>query len=60
MPTNVPFAYCSVLKKSLEKEELENAADLNVIKFSPSLPAWKKDAITRMGYGNLNKVRLAV
>ena len=24
--------------------------------FNPPLPDWKKDAITRLGYGNLNKV----
>lgn len=27
------------------------------MQFSPALPTWKTDAINRMGFGNLNKVR---
>jgi len=30
----------------------------NMVNFNPPLPDWKKDAITRLGYGNLNKVVL--
>ena len=30
----------------------------NMVSFNPPLPDWKKDAITRLGYGNLNKVVL--
>ena len=28
------------------------------VNFNPPLPDWKKDAITRLGYGNLNKICL--
>lgn len=30
----------------------------NTVKFDPPLPTWKKDAIQRLGFGNLNKVIL--
>ena len=28
-----------------------------MVSFNPPLPEWKTEAITRLGYGNLNKVR---
>lgn len=28
------------------------------IAFKPALPGWKQDAIQKLGFGNLNKVRL--
>lgn len=30
----------------------------NAVKFNPPLPRWKRDAIQRLGFGNLNKVVL--
>ena len=29
-----------------------------MISFNPPLPEWKTEAISRLGYGNLNKVKL--
>lgn len=31
----------------------------NNVTFNPPLPQWKIDAINRLGFGNLNKVRLS-
>ena len=28
-----------------------------MVSFNPPLPEWKTEAITRLGYGNLNKVQ---
>jgi lysine-specific histone demethylase 1 len=32
----------------------------NIVNFNPPLPDWKKEAIQRLGYGNLNKVTIVV
>lgn len=48
---------------SIEADKIVFAAPLGVLKeqsirFEPSLPQWKRDAIRRMGFGLLNKVIL--
>jgi len=39
------------------KESLRNNG-INTIQFIPPLPEWKTAAVNRLGFGNLNKVRL--
>ena len=41
-----------VLKQSIGT----NPSAPNTVSFNPPLPQWKADAITRLGFGNLNKV----
>ena len=43
-----------VLKQSITS----TASSPNTVTFNPPLPDWKKDAVQRLGYGNLNKVVL--
>ncbi|MPC16723.1 Lysine-specific histone demethylase 1A [Portunus trituberculatus] len=43
-----------VLKQSIGT----NPSAPNTVSFNPPLPQWKADAITRLGFGNLNKVVL--
>ena len=43
-----------VLKQSISTA----TSSPKMVNFNPPLPDWKKDAITRLGYGNLNKVVL--
>lgn len=43
-----------VLKIAVAKESNQ----LNTVRFEPPLPQWKKTAIERLGFGNLNKVVL--
>merc|ERR1719309_1243800 len=40
------------------KQSISSATSSPIVNFNPPLPDWKKDAITRLGYGNLNKVVL--
>ena len=40
------------------KESTRGSGGLNSIQFTPALPDWKSAAIQRMGFGNLNKVRI--
>jgi lysine-specific histone demethylase 1 len=49
-----------VLKKTplLSSREEEAVADHAVIRFEPPLPAWKREAIARLGFGSLNKIVL--
>lgn len=46
-----------VLKESVTEETKGETPSPNSVQFMPSLPDWKADAIKRLGYGNLNKVR---
>eukprot|EP00090_Calanus_glacialis_P045560 TRINITY_DN8539_c0_g1_i1.p1 TRINITY_DN8539_c0_g1~~TRINITY_DN8539_c0_g1_i1.p1 ORF type:complete len:784 (+),score=291.53 TRINITY_DN8539_c0_g1_i1:46-2397(+) len=43
-----------VLKQSIQQP----TSSPNMVTFNPPLPDWKKEAIQRLGYGNLNKVVL--
>jgi len=43
-----------VLKQSISS----SASSPNTVTFNPPLPDWKKEAVQRLGYGNLNKVVL--
>jgi len=43
-----------VLKQSIQQP----TSSPNMVTFNPPLPNWKKEAIQRLGYGNLNKVVL--
>ena len=44
-----------VLKESVSPNA---ASSPNAPQFVPPLPAWKKEAVERLGFGNLNKVVL--
>ena len=39
-------------------KECVRGTGLNSVQFIPPLPEWKSAAIQRMGFGNLNKVRI--
>ena len=46
-----------VLKQSITSLTSTTSSP-NTVTFNPPLPDWKKEAVQRLGYGNLNKVVL--
>ena len=54
-PTFKADAALITLPLGVLKESLRGSG-VNSVQFSPPLPSWKTEAISRMGFGNLNKV----